>query len=407
MTELAISVFFSLVILTLIQILFTVLFVQRLKPARLGELSASKVTVVLCLRGVDRSLSDCLEGLLYQDYPNYTVLIVVESSTDPVWEVITPIISQSTIAQVQVLNERLETCSLKCSQLLQAIASLDSDCEVVALIEADTIPHSTWLRELVAPLENDRIGATTGNSWYSPEGQMGNAFRYLWNASNVVMMYFNQIPWSGSIAFKTDLIDQTNLLEIWKHALSDVVPLHRVLRQRKQRIQFVPSVMMIQSQACKFSSFWCWATRQMVMVRLYHSAWWGTLIASVINTLVIGRAIILLAIAALTGQWSALIWVGSGLAFYTVMIAVLVSLLQRGVVRAKGERTGISMGAIARCSIAIPFAQFVQTGVFIAALLTKTLKWQGIIYQISAPKSIQVLFGQSAAQPTEVEIPFS
>ncbi|MGV0024441.1 glycosyltransferase [Phormidesmis priestleyi] len=409
MTKLAISVFFSVVILALFQILFTVLFVQRLKPVRLMRLPDSKATVILCLRGVDRSLSDCLQGLLNQDYPNYTVLIVVESPTDPVWEVITPILTQPTIAHVQVslLKERLETCSFKCSQLIQAIATLDSDCEIVALIDADTVPHSTWLRELVTPLQNDRIGATTGNSWYSPEHQMGNVFRYLWNASNVVMMYFNQIPWSGSIAFKTDLIYQTNLLEIWKHALSEVVPLHRVLRKQKQRIQFVPSLMMVHSQSCEFSSFWRWAVRQMLMIRLYHSAWWGTSIASVINTLVIGRAMVLFSIAALTGQWSAMIWIGSGLAFYIVVTAGLVSLLQQGVVRAKGERSNrISMGAIARCLIAIPFAQFVQTGVLVAALLTKTLKWQGITYQISDPWNIQALPCQSAAKPTEVEVPF-
>ncbi len=407
MTELAVSVFFSVVILTLFQIVFTVPFVQRLKPARLPGLSASKatskVTVILCLRGVDRSLPDCLQGLLHQDYPNYTVRIVVESATDPVWEVIRPILNQPTVAQVQInfLKERLETCSLKCSQLLQAIATLDPECEIVALIDADIVPHATWLRELVTPLENDRIGATTGNSWYSPGHRVGSVFRYLWNASNVVMMYFNQIPWSGSIAFKTDLLYQTNLLEIWKHVLFDVVPLHRVLQQQKQRIQFVPSLMMVQSQA---DSFWCWATRQMLMVRLYHSAWWGTLIVSVINTLVIGRAMILLAIAALTGQWPAMIWVGSGLAFYIIVIAGLVGLLERGVARARGKRSSwMGWGAIARCLIAIPFAQFVQTGVLVTALLTKTLKWQGITYQIGAPQSIQIV--PSQRETTEVEVP--
>jgi Glycosyltransferase like family 2 len=410
MNELAVSVFIGVLILTLIQVLFTLPFAKLLKPAKLMPLptTAPKATVILCLRGVDRSLSDCLQGLLHQDYPDYTVLIVVEGSTNAAWEIMTPILNQPTIAQVQVsiLKERLETCSLKCSQLLQAITHLDTDCEIVALIEADTIPHSTWLRELVTPLENDRIGATTGNSWYYPECQAGS-IRYLWNASNVVMMYFNQIPWSGSIAFKTDLIYQTNLLEIWRHALSEVVPLHRALRKQKQRIQFVPSLMMVQSQPCNLLSFWGWATRQMLMIRLYHSAWWGTVIASVINTLVIGRAMILCSIAALTGQWSAMIWVGSGLVFYIMTIAALAGLLQQSVERVRGERINrISVGAIALVLVAIPFAQFVQTGVLITALLTKTLNWQGITYQINAPLDIQVLRHQSAAKPAEVEVPF-
>jgi cellulose synthase/poly-beta-1,6-N-acetylglucosamine synthase-like glycosyltransferase len=96
---------------------------------------------------------------------------------------------------VSPLNVRYQTCSLKCSALIQAVSSLNDDCEVVALIDSDTVPHPRWLRELVLPLADRRIGLTAGNRWYVPiKDQWGSLARYLWNISAVLQMNFYTIP---------------------------------------------------------------------------------------------------------------------------------------------------------------------------------------------------------------------
>ena len=74
---------------------------------------------------------------------------------------------------------------------------------MVALLDADTIPHRTWLRELVAPLADPRVGAATGNRWYMPaEAGWAGLVRYLWNAAAVVQMYCYGIAWGGTLALK-------------------------------------------------------------------------------------------------------------------------------------------------------------------------------------------------------------
>ena len=72
--------------------------------------------------------------------------------------------------EVRILRERRETCSLKCSSIVQAVSELDNSYRVVAFVDADAVVHPDWLRQLVSPLSAPRVGATTGNRWYLPNG---------------------------------------------------------------------------------------------------------------------------------------------------------------------------------------------------------------------------------------------
>src|ERR1700722_7051968 len=129
-----------------------------------------RAAVLLPVRGADPHLADCLHGLLNQDYPAYDVWIIVDSREDSAWDVIakSPKSRPGLQVRVDVLKEPRSTCSLKMSALLQAIAQMDNACEIVALIDADVIPHPGWLRALVGPLSDPGIGATTGIRWYAP-----------------------------------------------------------------------------------------------------------------------------------------------------------------------------------------------------------------------------------------------
>jgi Glycosyltransferase like family 2 len=401
MNELAISIFWGVVILTLIQVAFTVPFANLLKlPQRpaaahpqeplLNPSYQPPATLLLCLQGVNPGLADCIQGLLHQDYPHYTLHIVVESASDPAWERVKALVPPQSPVKVHlsVLQQPLNPHSFACNGLLQTLTDLPPTSEVIVLLHPDTVPHPTWLRELVTPLADDRIGATTGHGWYSPNGrQPGTLLRYLWNASTVVMLYFNQLPWRGAIAFRTDLIPQTQLLTTWQHTLSDVLPLCRALQQRRQKIQFVPSLISINAQECTLPHFARWAIREMLMIRLYHPSWWGTVIASLINSLVLGRAVVMWVMMIGLAEWQAMLWIGAGLALYAIAIAGLVGLLQQGVGRVvpHTKTNRIALGSIGPLLLGILVAQFVQTGILLAALWVKKEE------SITHPKILKIL----------------
>src|SRR5262245_36151310 len=180
-----------------------------------------KAAIILCVRGADATLERCVEGLLTQEYSPYEIVIVVDHETDPGWPVVKRVVDRHPGASVRIetLSRRLDTCSLKCSALIQAVSGLDESIAEVALIDADTVPHSTWLRELVAPLSEPGVGAATGVRWYPPRGATcGDVVRYLWNVPAVVCLYAFHIAWGGTLALRREAFAQAGLLDKWARA---------------------------------------------------------------------------------------------------------------------------------------------------------------------------------------------
>ncbi|HEY4761846.1 MAG TPA: glycosyltransferase family 2 protein, partial [Thermoguttaceae bacterium] len=203
-----------LIALAIFQGFLAIVFIRVLVLFRRGLLHDShspRTAIVLCLRGRDPFLEKCLESLLKQDYPDYQLHVIIDNRQDPAWQVAESLAIRYGAERVciEALDDRHSTCSLKCSAVTQSIGRLDDSFQVAALIDADTMPHRSWLRELTAPMADDHIGAATGNRWYMPEvSSWGALVRYLWNAAAVVQMYWYEIAWGGTLAVKRKVIDE-------------------------------------------------------------------------------------------------------------------------------------------------------------------------------------------------------
>jgi len=357
-----------------------------------------KAAVVLCLRGADPFLADCIEAILDQDYPQYDVRVVVDCHEDPAWEVVEEVVRRRQAANVQIrpLAERRDTCSLKCSSVVQAVSELDESYEVVALLDADTIPHPGWLRQLVAPLADERVGAATGNRWYMPaDATWATLVRYVWNSAAVVQMFWHRIAWGGTLALKMEVLRDCDLLERWGRAFCEDTMLHRVLRQRGQRVAFVPSLMMVNREACDMLGYFHWVRRQMLTARLYHPRWPAVVGHGLITSLLQAAAVVVLLVVLLGGHWEAAAWVGGGLACYLASMAVMLVPMEIGVrriVHSRGETSGwLTAGTMAKVLAAIPLTQVIYAAVLVSALTVRTVEWRGVSYRIDGPWKIRLI----------------
>jgi len=182
---------------------------------RCGDPWRPPVAVVLPLRGRDPFLTTTLAGLLGQDYPDYTVHVIIDSYQDPVWEDLQPWLAKTPASRlcVQLLEQPSESCSLKAGALVQVIERLAPRFEVLAFLDADVTPHATWLSDLVAPLSDETVGAVTGQRWYAvSSGEWGTLTRFLWNVGAVVQIWLNGIVWAGSLAMRRQTIDEIGLV---------------------------------------------------------------------------------------------------------------------------------------------------------------------------------------------------
>jgi cellulose synthase/poly-beta-1,6-N-acetylglucosamine synthase-like glycosyltransferase len=357
-----------------------------------------KTTVILSLRGADPFLPDCLQALLNQNYPTYNVQIIVDSREDEAWEVIDKTLYNfggTTPVKVNVLEVKLSTCSLKCSALIQAIANLEDDCEVVAFVDADTLTHRNWLRELMMPFSNPTVGATTGNRWYVPDYQLwGSLVRYIGNIPSVVHMSIHNVPWGGTLAIRTQALRHSRLLEQWSQGLVEDVVVYKAMQKQGLRVQSVPSLIMVNREQCSLSNYIPWLKRQLLCVRLYHPSWLFVVVHVMVTTLTPLLAVGLLAMAVINYQWEAVTWVAGGLFCYGIGQFLLVSILEQGVRQVVHNRKEfipkISAITMLKIFVAIPLTQLIFMWAIVSVMKARSIDWRGITYEIQGPWNVRL-----------------
>ncbi|MCC6510192.1 MAG: glycosyltransferase family 2 protein, partial [Pirellulaceae bacterium] len=210
-----------------------------------GELP--KAAVVLSLRGADPYLTTCIQAVLEQDYPEFTLFIVVDSPQDSAWEDVHQIQSRTPPGRVvsTALANRLTTCSLKCCALAEVVENLDPSYAVVAFLDGDGAPHRHWLRDRVAALRDHSVGVSTGNRWYTPDQvTWGAMVRYFWNAGAIVQVWLNGIIWAGSMALRRETIREIDLIDAWRKSLSVDGAVVRQTQAHGYKARFVPTVIL-------------------------------------------------------------------------------------------------------------------------------------------------------------------
>lgn len=401
MSELVRLLCLNLLVWFAIQSFFVLLFIRYLHSYNNKLLPAQelpKTAIILSLRGTDPYLAKCLRSLFKQNYPNYDIKLIVDSKEDPAWNIATKTIAEERASNVdiQALRERRKNCTLKCSSLVQALSELDKTYKVIALVDADTVVHSNWLRELVSPLSNPKVGATTGNRWYIPTGKYwGTLVRYIWNTSAVVQMSLYRIPWGGSLAIKTEVIQKTGLLEKWKHSYSDDTMISRVMLKHGYQVKFIPSLLIVNREETNLPRLFPWIQRQLFSSRLYHPLWLAVIGDSVSTVIVPNLVLALFVINVVTGQGQVASLAFISYCSYLVGLLGLVLILEksvRQVISKRGEVTPkFNQNTAWKILIGTPFTQWVYFIALISSHWMPIINWRGVNYRIKGPFKIRML----------------
>jgi cellulose synthase/poly-beta-1,6-N-acetylglucosamine synthase-like glycosyltransferase len=357
-----------------------------------------RAAVILALRGPDPSLPACLAGLLAQDYPAYSLHIIVDSRDDPAWDVVQEVLAKGRPAHVTVkvspLEKPLTMCSLKLSAQLQAVAELETSCQVVALIDADVIPGRTWLRSLVAPLAEPRVGAATGIRWYAPEDAgWGSLVRYLWNAAACTQMLAFRIAWGGSLAFRADVLRSTGLLQQWAHSFSEDTGVGSALRQAGFDLRFVGAATMVNREATDLAGCRSFIQRQLLCVRLHHPRWPIILAANVGIGLAVAAALVLFPVCLLTQAWSAAAWLGGLLQLFILgLVAALLwaELVLRRRAQERGEVLPRAPSPL-KLLLAVLRAVALHGAGLLAVLRQREVVWRGVTYRLEGRGQVRLV----------------
>jgi len=370
---------------------------------------APPARVVLCLRGADPFLRDCIAGLLAQRYPCYELVIVVDSVDDPAWEVAHQVTAGTTIpVSIRPLQVRSKHRSLLMSSVLEAVNDLPDECKVVVIADADVIAADAWLHSLVAPLQNQLVGVSTGIRWCVPESaEWGTIVRYLWNSFAEPQRHTHQIPWGGSLGIRRDVVEIARNDRYWQRTFCADITLASILAEKRLRVQIVPEAVSAVRETISFWPCLSFLARQMTWVRLYHPRWRFILADSILLASPAFLGLLGLVWAALLGDHRIAALVLGISVSYSVSLCLTHFWVEHHifrVIRRHGGSTQSPMAAWIKCFAAAPLLPPLYWLCALYAHFRRRVSWRGIDYRYRGPWDIDVQvdkpFERSQSQET-------
>jgi len=229
-------------------------------------------------KGDEIGLERNLKAASQQEFPNYRTVIVTDSTEDPAYP-----IAKSALSGQPEGNSRLYTsdaavsASGKVAALLTALARDRGQAEVYAFIDSDALVSSRWLGDLVDPLKDESVGATTGFRWYFPSrGGFWSYVEAAWNASGTNLLFNDRcnFPWGGAMAVRAETFEKIGIKQLWADAVSDDLTLNSALRKHGFRISFLPQCTVATFNHTDLQRFLEWATRQTSLTKVFNRGLW-------------------------------------------------------------------------------------------------------------------------------------
>jgi len=234
-------------------------------------------TVIVPVKGYDHGVRENLAALSAQDYPDYELIIVAHAAADIPPGVLPP------RARVLLAHADEEGTGEKVLNLRTAVGFARKESRVFAFADSDGRVARDWLRKLVAPLEDERAGATTGYRWFAPDPPAFWALmRGVWDAviAGTLGPGANAFAWGGSMAIRRGTFEAAHVADFWRHTVSDDYALSTAVRHAGLDIIFAPGALAVSAGPTTGRAFLAWARRQMTITRVYRPRLWWTALAA-------------------------------------------------------------------------------------------------------------------------------
>ncbi len=355
-------------------------------------------------RGLEDDLKENLVALFQQDYPAYEIIFISDSPDDPSLGLIRQLIEAqdqtSRVSTKIIVAGPAADCGQKVHNLRTAIPSADSRSEVFVFVDSDARPQPGWLRSLVAPLADGKVGAATGYRWFIPvAGGLASQLRAVWNASIASALgtnHYKNFCWGGSTAIPRSTFEALQISERWRGTVSDDFTLTRALQEARLPIHFVPACLVPALDSCTMRELFEFTNRQLKITRVYAPHLWKpVLIGSLLFCLVFfGGAILVL--ARVTNQDS-----------IAIPLTLLLVIYFLGTLKAHIRTKAVASVMPAYASelrhgwvfqlVLWPFTSALYLCNALVATASPRIKWRGITYELKSPTEAVII----AREPSE------
>ena len=355
-------------------------------------------SVFVPCRGLDQGMRDNFRALFAQHYPAYELIFVSDRADDPalaVAEAARRAAAGETVARARaVVAGRATESGQKVHNLRAAVREADPASEVFVFVDTDARPGPNWLRALVSPLADERVGAASGYRWFVPaRGNLSSHLRAVWNASIASALGADgrrNFCWGGSTAIRRDTFERLRVSERWRGTLSDDFALTRLLHGAGLPVRFVPACLTASPGDCRPGELLEFTTRQLKITRVYAPRLWAVVLCSNLLfvlvffgglALTLARAALGLGFAWTLAVVCAVFLLGVWKSFFRLRAVALVLDEYHAELRA---------GLWAHLTLwPLTAALFLHNA--LAAALSRRINWRGIGYELKSPTETVII----------------
>ena len=247
--------------------------------------------------------------------------------------------------------------------------------EVFAFADSDGRPRRGWLRALVAPLQEQGVGASTGYRWFTPRpAAFWSSMASVWNSAAGGLLGAGDCPfaWGGAMAIRKETFFEVRVPEFWKTAVSDDYALSAAIHGAGLSIAYAPGALTPSFDRPRCAAFFRWIRRQMAITRVYSPRLWRMGLVS--HVFYCGA--MLASVAA--------IWAG----YRPAGVALALQLgcgMALGWWRARIAKRTLAVGHTWAHALLVPLATWVWLISFLSSAGSNVIEWRGRRYDLKRP----------------------
>jgi hypothetical protein len=349
--------------------------------------SEPNVAVILPVRG-ERNLDRFLPLLRAQEYRRYRIIASVESADDPAFSLLRAAETEPGAPIETTVAGLARNAGQKVWNLLAALECLRPEDDIVAFIDADTLPTPLWLPRLVAVIVNSGRPVATGYRWMTPADDRWSSCCLAAANASIAALPRGVLPmtivWGGSVAMKRETLEAIAIEDVWRGAISDDAQMSEALRRSGLVAHAPRQALLLSPVACSWRELLAFGVRQYRIVYIHQPKNWA------VALVFLWAPPICLALAAPSlAAGSFVAWLALAL---ILALAEVRTRLRRGIQRALWPDIGgprdkrrwraerwlrpVWLFAHALCAAGAP--------------LSRTIDWAGVRYRVAGPQNVVV-----------------
>jgi cellulose synthase/poly-beta-1,6-N-acetylglucosamine synthase-like glycosyltransferase len=293
----------------------------------------------------------------------------------------------------------------KITNQLEALKQISSEVEILVFVDSDVIARQDFLTRLIKPLQDIKIGITTGYRFYLPSKfSLPALIRSLWNRLSAWELSSEKFAfaWGGAMAIRREIFEQASVAQVWDRSADDDLAMTTAVKKLGLSVCFVPQCLVISHGDASWPEVIEWTNRQLILTKVYYPALWfmGVLRAAIMA----GWLIMVLALL-----FQIIVWQVYGLIPVLLASSMLLvvefyflfqahglwrKLLTQHTQKSPEEQSGFNEAfnnLLWHSAIVIPLAHIILPVMTLYSLLTNRIRWRGINYELRSPQETIVV----------------